>query len=339
MRPEYSVMPAVSGEGAIRVGILGCSDIARRKFIPALLQSGQASLAAVASRRQDTAVSTVPGVPVKLMTYQGLVCDPSIDLIYISLPNHLHEEWSIRALEQGKHVLCEKPLALNAGSVVRMLEAAGRNGRLLYENLMYLQHPQHQAVKELIMAGSIGRIQSLWSELSFPGPVEGDFRLDPAMGGGAYNDMNRYPLSAALRFLNGKSHRFLRGSAEVRDGLTLSLQADSITEAGERFSFLTAFNQPYRSFYEISGERGTIRVERAYTTPADMVKKIAVTVDGNDQSFSVPPYDHFLGTIERVCSLIRSGRWGGEHAKARTLSLLAGMFQENCIRREVGHGA
>ncbi len=323
----------------IRVGILGCSDIARRKFIPALLKSNQATLTALASRQQDNVVSLVPGVAAALLTYQELVCDPAIDLVYISLPNHLHEEWSIRALEQGKHVLCEKPLALNAGSVVRMLEAADRHGRLLFENLMYLQHPQYKTVKELLLSGRIGRIQSLWSEFSFPGPIEGDFRFDPDMGGGAFNDMNRYPLSAALSFLNGKNHRFLRGSAKIRDGLTLSLQADSITEAGERFSFLTAFNQPYRSFYEISGERGSIRVERAYTTPVDLENRIIVTVDGNDESYNAPANDHFLATIEHVCSLIRSGRWIEEHAMAGALAELAELFHHNCIRREVKYGA
>jgi len=322
------------GEGKIRVGILGCSDIARRKFIPALLKSGQASLAALASRERDKGASMAPGLPVPLMNYQELLCDPSIDLVYISLPNHLHEEWSIAALEQGKHVLCEKPLGLRAASVNRMLEAADRHGRLLFENLMYLQHPQHKAVKDLIRSGRIGRVQSLWSEFSFPGPVEGDFKLDPAMGGGAFHDMNRYPLSAALFFLKGKKHRFLRGSAEVQDGLTLSLQADSITGAGEHFSFLTAFNQPYRSFYEISGERGSIRVERAFTTPADLENRVAVTVDGSDESFTASSNDHFLGTIEHVCTLIRSGRWNEEHARAKALAELAGMFHDNCIRRK-----
>lgn len=327
-------MPAVMAEGLIRVGILGCSDISRRKFIPALLQSGQAHLAALASRQRDKAAAIVPVTSATPMTYQELVCDPSIDLVYISLPNHLHEEWSIRALEQGKHVLCEKPLALTPASVVRMLEAADSNGRLLYENLMYLQHPQQWAVKELIMSGRIGRVQSLRSEFTFPGPIKGDFRLDPAMGGGAFHDMNRYPLSAALCFLNGRTHHFLRGSAEVRDGLTLSFQADSITECGERFSFLTAFGRPYSSFYEISGERGSIRVDRAYTPPADMENRVSVTAEGRDESFSVPPNDHFLGTIEHVCSLIRNSRWGEEHARAGALAELAGMFHDNCIRRK-----
>lgn len=332
-------MPALRRAGAIRVGILGCSDIARRKFIPALLKSDQASLAALASRQRSKAASMVVGVSAALMTYKELVRDPAIDLVYVSLPNSLHEEWSIAALEHGKHVLCEKPLAPDAGSAKRMLDSADRHDRLLYENIMYLQHPQHKTVKALIVSGRIGRVLTLRSEFTFPGPTEGDFRLDPAMGGGAFLDMNRYPLSAALYFLEGKTHRLLRGRTEVRDGLTWSLQSDSVTKMGEEFSILTAFGQSYRSFYEISGERGSVRVERAYTTPANMENKIAVTIDGRDESFIVPPYDHFLGTIEHVCNLINGGRWGEEHERARELAVLAGMFHDYCIRREAGHDA
>jgi len=321
----------------IRVGILGYSDIARRKFIPALLKSGRARLEALASRQRDRSASPNGGLPVEWMTYHELVRDPAIDLIYISLPNHLHEEWSIRSLEQGKHVICEKPLGLCTASVSRMLDAADRHGRLLYENLMYLQHPQHALVKAPIESGRIGQVVSLHSEFAFPGPAAGDFRLDPSQGGGAFHDMNRYPLSAARYFLAGKRHRFTHGSCEMRGGLLRSLQAGSVTDRGERFTFMTAFGQPYRSFYEITGTRGAIRVERAYTTPADAGNRISMTVDGRDGSFSVPPFDHFLGTIDHVCGLIRSGTWSTEHLRSRELAGLADMFLDGCLRKEDGH--
>lgn len=319
----------------IRVGILGCSDIARRKFIPALLKSAHASLVAAARRQPgETASYLPPAMPIAQMTYEELICCPDVDLLYISLPNHLHEEWGIRALEQGKHVICEKPLALSAASAGRMLDAAGKQGRLLFENLMYLQHPQHQAVKALIESGRIGTVLSLRSEFSFPGPAAEDFRWNPLMGGGAFHDMNRYPLSAALNFLTGRKHRFSRGSQEIRDGLTMSLQGDSITDAGETFSFLTAFGRQYRSFYTIAGERGFITVERAYTTPAEMENRVTVMAGGRDESFTVPPCDHFLATIEQVCALIGNGEWGMEHRRAREVAILADMFQDNCFREE-----
>ncbi|MFA7403180.1 MAG: Gfo/Idh/MocA family oxidoreductase [Pelobacteraceae bacterium] len=321
-----------SYDSCVRVGILGWSDIARRKFVPALLQSDQTRFVALASRRSGQGTSLVPGTSAVMMTYEELINHPAVDLVYISLPNNLHEEWSVAALAHGKHVLCEKPLGLSTASVNRMLDAADRNGKLLYENLMYLQHPQHEAVRAIISSGRIGRVRSLRSEFAFPGPADGDFRLDAAMGGGAFHDLNRYPLSAALFFLEGKDHRFVRGSTEVRDGLTISLQAESGTEAGESFSFLVSFGQQYRSFYEITGERGNIRVERAYTTPADMENRIAVTVNGSDESFTVPPSDHFLGTIDHVCALIQSGAWEVEHERSRKLAELAGMFQDNCTK-------
>lgn len=315
----------------IRVGVLGCSDIARRKFIPALLKSSQACCAALASRQPLKAASCVPpALSITPMTYQELVCSPGVDLVYVSLPNHLHEEWSIRALEQGKHVICEKPLGLSAASVTRMLDVADSHGRLLFENLMYLQHPQHTMVKALIDSGRIGKVLSLQSEFAFPGPLDGDFRLDLRQGGGAFHDMNRYPLSAARYFLTGKQHRFCQGTQVVREGLVLSLQAESCTESGETFSFLTAFGLTYRSFYRISAERGCIAVERAYTTPADMENRIAVTIDGRDESFSVPPSDHFLNTVDFVCGLIRSGDWQREHQRARDVAELAGIFYDNC---------
>lgn len=332
-------MPAVSGGSLIRIGILGCSDIARRKFIPAALKSDQARLVALAGRQPDKPGCLPDGLPAKMTTYEGLINDPDIDLVYISLPNHLHEEWSIRALERGKHVICEKPLAPGAASVNRMLATAERHGVLLYENLMYLQHPQHKAVKTLIESGRIGRVLSLWSEFAFPGPATGNFRLDKDMGGGAFHDMNRYPLSAALNFLEGRMHHFFKGSVKTDNGLTMSLQASSFTEAGETFSFLTAFGMPYRSFYVISGERGFIRVDRAYTTPCDMENKVIVMIDNRDESFTILPSDHFLNTIDHVCGLIRCGVWEAEHERSRKLAELAGMFYDNSLRRNLEHAA
>ncbi len=318
----------------LKVGILGYSDIARRKFIPALMQSSRAVLTAVASRQPDAYTGTQN---VKALTYQQLIDSDEIGLVYISLPNHLHEEWCLRALEQGKHVICEKPLGLSSDSVIRMLESADRNGRLLFENLMYLQHPQHGIVKSLVGQGRIGRVTALYSEFAFPGPAAGDFRLDPDRGGGAFHDMNRYPLSAALTFLEGESYRFVRGEKAVRDGLTMSLQAEAVTSSDERFTFLTAFGQSYRSFYELRGCCGSIRVERAFTTPADMVNRIILAVDGREESLDVEPHDHFLATIDHVCDLLQRGCWTYEHERSRKLAGLADLFLDACSEKEDGH--
>lgn len=314
----------------LRIGILGCSDIARRKFIPALLNSGHAVLAAVAGRDREKTAALVPGLNYVVAGYDELVASRDVDLIYISTPNHLHEQWAVRALDAGKHVICEKPLAPALSSVENMIAAAEKRGVLLYENLMYLHHPQHAAVKRYIEQGHIGRIVAFRTVFGFPGPPPGDFRLDPAMGGGAFHDLNRYPLSAALYFLRGDDYRF-HGITRDKEGLNLAMHGVATTNADEVFSFSIAFCQQYESYYEIIGEQGKIRVDRAYTTPADLTNKVHVVCGGNDASFTVPPADHFLLTIDHVAALIsRSGDFHEEHARSLRLARLADDMERGC---------
>lgn len=312
----------------LNIGVLGCSDIARRKFIPAATHSKQARLVAMASRVSAEAALFNSWTTINMLEYEALISDPGIDLIYISLPNHLHEEWSLKALFHGKHIICEKPLGLSTASVNRMLDTADKRGLLLFENLMYLNHPQHSAVKAALDNMRIGRIHSLHCTFTIPMPAEGNFRLAPSMGGGAFHDLNRYPLSAAQFFLTGKRHRLIEKDVEVAGALNLCVHAASVTDKEEHFSFLIAFGRHYQSFYEIQGEHGKIRVNRAFTTPCDMKNTIEVTVNGKDESFSIPPCDHFLSTIDKVSMMIRQGEnFDSIHIKTRELAELADLFQ------------
>jgi hypothetical protein len=167
----------------LRVGVLGCSDIARRKFIPALARCERGVLAAISSRTPAKAAAAVADCSSEILSHEELLACPGVDLVYLSLPNHLHEEWALRVLAAGKHLLCEKPLGLSPESVERMLLAAEQHGLLLYENLMFLHHPQHAVVRELVCSGRIGRIRALRAVFTIPFPKSGDFRLDPMQGG------------------------------------------------------------------------------------------------------------------------------------------------------------
>jgi len=327
-------MPAVDGLPSagrlLNIGVLGCSDIAVRRFVPALLRSAHARLAAVASRDKDAAAMFVSGTQALAMDYRELISSPSVDLVYVPLPNHLHEEWVIKALNHGKHVLCEKPLALSPDSVDRMLEAAGRNGVLLYENIMYLQHPQHRHIKGLLAAGRIGRVTGLQCVFTIPGPAAGTFRLDPHQGGGAFHDLNRYPLSAARYFLGGEIRAVDRCRVTRLDGMITSMEAEACTAADERFSFVIAFGQPYRSFYEISGTHGTLRLDRAFTPPADHHCLLEISGSGGSEIIRLPAHDHFLQTIDHVAALIaRGGDFSREHERARSLAYLAERFLQH----------
>jgi len=322
--------PVLTGT-PMRIGILGCSDIARRKFIPALDKCSSAVLAAVAGRSREKAARYACCGECRVMAAGELLSAPDIDLVYISLPNHLHEEWAIRALEGGKHVICEKPLSTSAASVKKMLAAAEKNGRLLYENLMFLHHPQHSVVKTLLDSNRIGRVVALRSSFGFPFPRSGDFRLDPLQGGGAFHDLARYPLGTALHFLQTAPGRF-RGHALYRDSLNTALHGTAVTSGEELFSFSMVFGQHYESYYELVGETGKIRLDRAYTTPADFTNRIQLLQGEASSEISVPPADHFQKMIEHVCAVVRQGSDYRElHERTGLLARLADEMEKGCL--------
>ncbi len=312
------------------VGVLGCSDIAGRKFIPALAGCSGGVLAAIASRSKARAEGFAPEGFRGICSHEELLESPHVDLVYLSLPNHLHEEWAIRALRAGKHVICEKPLGLSPESVERMLAAAEENGRLLYENLMFLHHPRHAVVKQLVEGCAIGRVVSLRAVFTIPLPRSGNFRLDPDRGGGALHDLSRYPLGAALYHLGGVPRDF-RGHAIRREGLILSVHGTAITPLEEVFTYAIAFGQQYQCHYEMVGERGLIYLERAFTPPADLEATIMVRTGGDTRELTVPPCDQFGRMIEDVAGLIRTGDdFRRFHDRSRLIARLAREMEEGC---------
>ena len=315
---------------SLAVGVLGCSDIAARKFLPALEKCRGAHLAALASRDREKGKHFLPGRSYQTLDYQELVCHPGVDLIYLSLPNHLHEEWSIRALEGGKHVICEKPAGLSPASVARITACAGERGLLFYENLMFLHHPQHARVRELVARGAIGAVTALRSVFTFPFPPAGNFRLDAGLGGGAFHDLARYPLASALYFLAGNSYSF-SGVSRSRGSLNTELEGEALSSAGETFRFSIAFGRPYASFYEVTGERGRIRVERAYTTPADLENRILLSGPGGDASLLSPAADQFQLMIEEVARVLKIGKpFDEQHERALRIALLGEQMEKGC---------
>ncbi len=320
----------------IRIGILGCSDIARRRFVPALQKAGNASLSVVASRDPEKAKSWYPAADYDTAHYDDLLAGDKTELVYISLPNHLHEEWVMKALEHGKHVICEKPLALSPGSVKRLTAYAGQKGLLLYENIMYLHHPQHRMVKDMIASGVIGKIRELRTSFGFLLQDREGFRMKPAEGGGAFLDQARYPLSAALFFLEGSDYRF-NGRAFFRNGLNVAMTASAVTDRKERFLFSIGFEQQYECWYEIVGEQGRLRVDRAYTTPADLANTIQLTTGGVSSVVSVPPADHFTLMLEKVCDrILQEGDHSVLYRAADRLAQLAEQVWESCDRVDLG---
>ncbi|KAA9008404.1 Gfo/Idh/MocA family oxidoreductase [Paenibacillus spiritus] len=189
----------------LRWGILGCAQIATNAVMPAIQASSSGTLAAIASRRLEKSreVAGQFGIGRAYGSYEELLADPEVDAVYIPLPNHLHREWVIRAAEAGKHVLCEKPLALTAAEAGEMVEACRKAGVHLAEAFMYRHHPRMKQVRELIADGAIGEIRGFRGAFTYNDAEDtGNIRFRAEWGGGSIYDVGCYPMSAA-RFLLG----------------------------------------------------------------------------------------------------------------------------------------
>lgn len=322
-------MKSLISPSSVRIGVLGCSDIAARKFIPAIQKCKKACLQAVSTLNRETTHNKIPDTPI--LSHEELLSSPLIDLVYISLPNHLHEEWSIRALESGKHLICEKPLSISLASSLRIIEAAKNNNRLIYENQMFLFHPQHTLVKAMINAGKIGKVKELRSVFGFPMPAKGNFRLYQDQGGGAFHDMARYPLGIAVYLLDSLPERF-HGCSTWQGSLNTAVSGVAVTAKSELFSFSIRFGQQYEAFYEIVGETGKIRVERAYTTPAELENRIFLTVGSKTTGKVVPAADHFQLMIEQITDIILTGSsYTHLNRQAEIIARLADQMEKGCM--------
>lgn len=318
---------ALAPRRRVGVGVLGCAGIALRRFLPALAASNLARLVAIASRDPARAAATAGRFGGCALGYADLLDRDEVELVYVPLPNHLHEPWVLAALERGKHVLCEKPLGLTPESVDRMISAAERRGRLLFENLMFLEHPQHRTVLEVARSGRIGEVLGLDCRFHIPGLPPDDFRLDPERGGGAFHDLNRYPLAAAGRLLEGRLERIERCDVAWRGRLDLSVDAEALTTVGERLSFSVSFERPYRCDYAVIGTDGVLRLERAFTPPPDHACRLQIEDASGVEVLRLPAADQFLATIDHVAALIATaGPYTAEHARSRTLADAASRF-------------
>lgn len=189
----------------LRWGILGTGNIARQ-FSAGVNASHRCQLAAVASRQQASADAFARDYQIANAygDYGALLRDPSVDAIYVSLPNSLHHEWTIRALEAGKHVLCEKPFAMSVEESRQMFDAAQRAGRLVMEAFMYRSHPLTHAVADAIKGGEIGQVKIVRTSFCYrTRKIEGNVRFDPALGGGVLMDVGCYCINFS-RFIAGE---------------------------------------------------------------------------------------------------------------------------------------
>ena len=291
----------------LRWGLLSTARI-NRLIIPAIRGSSRSELTAVASRTPTRAEAYAAEwtIPRALGSYEALVGDPDIDVIYISLPNSLHVEWTVRCLEAGKHVLCEKPLALSVEDVDRIHAAATRAGRVAAEAFMYRHQPLTHAAEGVVRSGRLGAIRGLKGAFTFPLTREGDVRLDPALGGGSLWDVGCYPVSYSC---------FLAGAAPVEvvgwqhasaAGVDLEFAGMMRFADGSVAQFDCGFLGPFRAEMEVIGSAAALRITRPFRT--DGLSRLLLTVGDDQESL---PFEHqppFAGQIAGMEASAIDGR-------------------------------
>lgn len=288
-------------------GLLSAARI-NRALIPPLRVSKRNQLLAVASRSQELvgAYAAERKIPRAYSSYENLLADPEIDVIYNPLPNRLHAEWTIKAVEAGKHVLCEKPLALTVEEVDAIAGAAKTHGRVVAEAFMYRHHPQTLKVKELVQDGSIGILKLLRGSFSFVLDREGDIRLDPAMGGGSIWDVGCYPISFMRTVVGAEPIEVFGWQVTGPTGIDDTFVGNLHFAKDIYGQFDSSFVIPFHAYMEIVGSEGTLIVPEPFKP--EFNEKIFLVRDGKTETIKVKGKDLYLGEVEDMADTIIQGK-------------------------------
>jgi D-xylose 1-dehydrogenase (NADP+, D-xylono-1,5-lactone-forming) len=258
----------------LRWGLMGTARI-NRALIPAIRAGARSTLTAVASRESGRAEAYAREweIPRAIAGYDALVSDPDIDVVYVPLPNHLHADWAIAAARAGKHVLCEKPLALTPADVDRVAEAARRGGVVVAEAFMYRHHAQTRRVLELVADGAIGGLRFIRGSFTFPLDRDGDVRLRPEWGGGSLWDVGCYPVGYA-RLVAGGEPETVSGVADTGPtGVDLAFTGSLEFPGGVLAAFDCGFRAVFRTSIEIVGTDASIDVAAPFKpTPHEQLR-------------------------------------------------------------------
>jgi predicted dehydrogenase len=264
--------------GKVKWGILGVASIAKRKVIPAMQQGELSEVAAIASRdlgRAREAAGTF-GIVKAYGSYEELLADPEIEAIYNPLPNDLHVPWSVKAMEAGKHVLCEKPIGLNVAEVKSLLAARDRTGMKCGEAFMVRSHPQWLRAKELVRSGKIGALRAVIASFSYFDREIHSIHNNPDGGGGALLDIGCYPINTS-RFIFGEEPTKLVALVDRDPEMKIDRLTSAILAYPSGQAIFTCSTQlVYHQSMEIFCTHGRIAMEMPYSAPLDRPTNIFV---------------------------------------------------------------
>lgn len=255
----------------VKWGILSTADIAQTQLIPAIKRAHNAEVTAIASRGakvHDVAKAFM--IPHAYESYEELLADPEVEVIYIPLPNDMHKEWSIKAARAGKHVLCEKPVVLQEEDLEEIIDVFAKEQKGFMEAFMYQFHPQHQRVKEIVASGEIGEVKLFKSSHSFYFENRtGNIRMDANKGGGALWDVGCYSFHALLSLIEEKvTDVSFTALTDPESGVDMTSCGIVKFENDVMAVIDCSFEMTGRNEYEVVGTKGTIKVKSAFRPDA-----------------------------------------------------------------------
>ncbi len=312
MSPDLSVNTArtanaaeISSGSKVRWGVLGAAKIATTKVIPSMRRCQSSEVAAIASRDLEKArrAAAALGIPRAYGSYEELLADPEIEAVYNPLPNHLHVPWSIRAAERGKHVLCEKPIALTAREAAELLAVRDRTGVLIQEAFMIRSHPQWRRAVEIVESGRLGSIRAMMGAFAYFNEDAANIRNMAEIGGGALMDIGCYLVNTARLLFRREPQRVAalieRDARFATDRLTSML-----LDFGSAHAVGTCSTQmaPYQRV-QILGSSGRIEIEIPFNAPND--RPCRLFLDG--ETIETETCDQYAIQADIFSQAIRAG--------------------------------
>ena len=280
----------------VKWGILSTAKIAVEHLIPAIRESKTGTVHAIASRDAQKAeeVAGKMNIPFSYGSYEKLLADESIDAIYNPLPNHLHVPWTIKAMEAGKHVLCEKPIALDSSEAESLLQKTRDFPDLkIMEAFMYRFHPQWEEVRSLISKGEIGTLESIHSVFTYYNDDPENIRNWPHMGGGGLMDIGCYCISVS-RFLFGKEPDRVYGNLDIDPAFGVDRKAFGILTFGDKTSTFTCSTK-IESYQRVMifGSDGLIEVEKPFNPQGNDTAHLYLTKNGECKMIETEAVDQY----------------------------------------------
>jgi predicted dehydrogenase len=297
--------------------VLGCAHIAVRSLIPELFNSERFNLAAVASRSAAKAEDVVKQYKgVSWGTYDEIINDKNIDLVYIPLPNSMHYEWIMKALNSGKNVLCEKSLVTEYQHLEEIILSAREKKLLVAENFQFRFHSQHEWVRKALAEKKIGEIRVFRSSFGFPPLPAGDIRYSKDLGGGALFDTGAYPIKAMQVMLpdykftmKAATLHYKNSEVDFSGGAYLDCPEGIVAELA------FGFDNFYQCNYEIWGSAGKITATRAFTAPPGFSPRIIFETPAGVENIDMPADNHFSNMLSHIAACLDSGDFEDEYGQ------------------------